>query len=78
MQVLGLAEIQLAEDFLSVGTLEWFPETWNYMKFTQFLIKSADFTAIWLNNFLSGEFHVFCGKTIIIGFGHCHGNLVVK
>ena len=54
MQVLGLAEIQLAEDFLSVGALEWFPETWNYTKFMQFLVKSADFVAIWLNNFLSG------------------------
>ena len=54
MQVLGLAEIQLAEDFLSVGVLEWVPETWNYMKFMQFLVKSADFAAIWPNNFLSG------------------------
>ena len=62
MQVLGLAKIQLAEDFLSVGVLEWVSETWKYMKFVQFLVKSVDFTAIWLNNFLSGEFCVFHGN----------------
>ena len=62
MQVLGLAEIQLAEDVLSVGGLEWVPETWKYTKFMQFLVKSADFVAIWLNNFLSGEFRVFHGN----------------
>ena len=60
MQVLGLAKIQLAEDFSSVGVLEWVPETWKYMKFVQFLVKSADFVAIWPNKFLSGEFHLFC------------------
>ena len=60
MQVLGLAKIQLAEDFSSVGALEWVPETRKYTKFAQFLVKSVDFTAIWLNNFLSGEFRVFC------------------
>ena len=36
MQVLGLAEIQLAEDFLSEGAREWVFETWKYTKFTQF------------------------------------------
>ena len=107
MQVLGLAKIQLAEDFSSVGALEWVPETWKYTKFTQFLVRSVDIMAIWPNKFLSGEFRVFhgnghylvksmglvaiqtnkfltgefCvfrGKMIIIGFGHCHGNLAVK
>ena len=107
MQVLGLAKIQLAEDFSSVGALEWVPETWKYMKFAHFLVRSAVFVAIWPNNFLSGEFrlfrgnghylvksagltaiqmnkfltgefHVFHGKMIIIGFGHCYGNLAVK
>ena len=78
MQVLGLAKIQLAEDFLSVGALEWIPETWKYTKFTQFLVKLVDFVAIWPNNFLSGEFRVFHRKMIIIGFGRCHGNFAVK
>ena len=36
MQVLGLAKIQLAEDFSSVRALEWVPETWKYTKFVQF------------------------------------------
>ena len=42
------------------------------------LVKSTDFMAIWLNKFLSGELCVFRGKMVIIGFGHCHGNLAVK
>ena len=62
MQVLGLAKIQSAEDFLSVGVLEWVPETWKYTKFVQFLVKFADFTTLWLNNLLSGEFRVFRGN----------------
>ena len=36
MQVLRLAEIQLAEDFSSVEVREWVPETWKYTKFMQF------------------------------------------
>ena len=36
MQVLRLAEILLAEDFLLEGAWEWVPETWKYMKFVQF------------------------------------------
>ena len=38
------------------------------------LVKSVD---IWPNKFLSGEFRVFRGKMVIIGFGRCHGNLAV-
>ena len=34
--------------------------------------------AIRTNKFLSGEFRAFRGKMIIIGFRHCHGNLVVS
>ena len=34
--------------------------------------------AIWMNKFLSGEFRVFRGTMVIIGFGRCHGNLAVK
>ena len=36
MQLLGLAEIRLAEDFSSEGAWEWVFETWKYMKFEQF------------------------------------------
>ena len=65
MQLLGLAEIQLAEDLSSVRVLEWVPVTWKYTKFTQFW-SSRGFAAIWLNKFLSGEFRVFRGKMVII------------
>ena len=101
MQLLGLAEIQLAEDFSSVRVLEWVPETWKYMKFgkilwlygrinsclenfvffaenSHYLVKSVVLMAIQTNKFLSAEFCVFCGNMVIIGFGHCHGNLAVK
>ena len=36
MQMLGSAEIQLAEDYLSVRVLELVPVTQKYMKFVQF------------------------------------------
>ena len=48
-----------------MGALDWFPETWNYTKFVQFLVKFADFVAIWPNSFLSGEFRVFAEMVII-------------
>ena len=32
------------------------------------------FMAIWPNKFLFGEFHVFHGKVVIIGFGCRHGD----
>ena len=66
MQVLGLAEIRLAEDFLSQGAWEWVFETWKYTKFTQFWSKSMGLAVTWPNKFLSGEFHVFRGKVVII------------
>ena len=40
MQLLGLVEIQLAEDFSSVRALEWVPVTLKYMKFVQFWSSS--------------------------------------
>ena len=43
-----------------------------------YLVKSAGLAAIQMNKFLTGEFRDFHGKMIIIGFGHCHGNLAVK
>ena len=43
-----------------------------------YLVKSTGLVAIRMNKFLYGEFRVFHGKMIMIGFGHCHGNLVVK
>ena len=43
-----------------------------------YLVKSVGLTAIRMNKFLTGEFRVFRGKMVIIGFGHCHGNLAVK
>ena len=43
-----------------------------------YLVKSAGLTAIRTNKFLSGEFHVFHGKVVIIGFGHHHGDLAVN
>ena len=62
MQVRGLAEIQLAEDFSSVRVPEWVPETWKYMTFTQFWSSPQI-----LNKFLSGEFCVFRGKWSLFG-----------
>ena len=53
----------------------------NFMFFAEnghYLVKSTGLMAIRTNKFLSGEFRVFHGKMIIIGFGHCHGNLAVK
>ena len=50
----------------------FFAEKWSY------LVKSVGLTAIRTNKFLSGEFCVFHGKMVIIGFGCRHGNLVVK
>ena len=76
--IAGLVEIQLAEDYSSVRVLELVPVTWKYMRFAQFWSSPWISWAIWMNKFLSGEFHVFCGKMIIIGFGRCHGNLAVK
>ena len=78
MQLLGLDEIQLAEDYLSVRVLKLVPVTWKYTKFAQFWSSLRISRAIWTNKLLSGEFHVFRGKMVIIGFGHCHGNLAVK
>ena len=43
-----------------------------------YLVKSAGLTAIQTNKFLSGEFHVFCRKVVIIGFGHCNGDVAVN
>ena len=43
-----------------------------------YLVKSTGLVAIRMNKFLYGEFRVFHRKMIMIGFGHCHGNLVVK
>ena len=43
-----------------------------------YLVKSTGLAAIRMNKFLTGEFRVFRGKMIIIGFGHCHGNLAVN
>ena len=43
-----------------------------------YLVKSAGLAAIQTNKFLSGEFRVFCRKVVIIGFGHCHGDLAVN
>ena len=39
MQMLGLAEIQLAEDYSSVRVLELVPVTQKYTKFAQFLSR---------------------------------------
>ena len=44
----------------------------------RYRVKSVGIVAIRTNKFLSGEFRVFSRKMIIIGFGHCHGNLAVK
>ena len=48
------------------------------MKFALFWSSPRISWAIQTNKFLSGEFHAFRGKMIIIGFGRCHGNLAVN
>ena len=60
MQVLRLAKIRLAEDFLSEGGMEMGPLNLEIHKICAILVKSAGFTAIWPNKILSGEFRVFC------------------
>ena len=65
MQLLGLAEIQLAEDFSSVRVLEWVPETWKYMKFVQFWSSPR---ILWLYGQINSclENFMFFWKMVII------------
>ena len=62
MQVLGLAEIQLAEDFSFEGAWEWSLKCEKH-EICAICVKSTDLAVIWLNKFLSGEFR---GKMVII------------
>ena len=76
--MLELAQIQLAEDFLSVRVLEFGPCNLEIHEIYIILVESVGFVGFQMNKLLSGEFRVFRGKMIIIGFGHCRGNLAVK
>ena len=62
MQVLGLAKIQLAEDFSSEGHGNGALKPENTQNSCNF-VKSTDLAVLWPNKFLSGEFH---GKVVII------------
>ena len=56
MQVMGLAEIQLAEDFSYEGALEWNFKAENTPKLRNF-VKCMDLVVAWPNRLLSGKFH---------------------
>ena len=62
MQVIGLAKIRLAEDFLYEGALELNFKTENTRN-SRIFVKYVDLAVTWLNRLLSGEFH---GKVVIM------------
>ena len=62
MQVLGLAEIQLGEDFSSEGHGNGALKPENVRNSCNF-VNSTDLVVIWPNKFLSGEYR---GKVVII------------
>ena len=63
MQLLGLAEIQLAEDFSSEGGMGMELKNLKIHEIRAICVKSTDLAVIWPNKFLSGEFR---GKMVII------------
>ena len=63
MQVLGLAEIRLAEDFIVRGGMGMELKNLKIHEIHTICVKSMDLAVIWLNKFLSGEFR---GKMVII------------
>ena len=62
MQVIGLAEIRLAEDFSYEGVLELNFKAENTRN-SQNFVKYVDLAVTWPNKLLSGEFR---GKVVII------------
>ena len=62
MQMIGLAEIRLAEDFLYEGALELDFKAEN-TRDSQIFVKYVDLAVAWPNKLLSGEFH---GKVVIM------------
>ena len=62
MQMIGLAEIRLAEDFLHEGVLELNFKAENTRNLRIF-VEYVNLAVTWLNKLLSGEFH---GKEVIM------------
>ena len=62
MQVIGLAEIRLAEDFSYEEALELNFKAKNTRN-SWIFVKYVDLVVTWPNRLLSGE---FCGKAVII------------
>ena len=62
MQMIGLAEIRLAEDFLYEGALELNFKAVNTRNLWIF-VKYVNLAVTWLNKLLSGEFR---GKMVIM------------
>ena len=62
MQLLGLAKIQLAEDFSYEGVLELNFKAVNTQNL-QIFVKYVNLAVTWPNKLLSGE---FCGKMVIM------------
>ena len=62
MQVIGLAKIQLAEDFSYEGALELNFKAENTRNLRTF-VKYVDLVVTWPDRLLSGEFH---GKVVIM------------
>ena len=62
MQMIGLAEIRLAEDFLYEGALELDFKAENTRN-SRIFVKYVDLAVAWPNKLLSGEFH---GKVVIM------------
>ena len=62
MQMIGLAKIQLAEDFLHEGALELNFKAENTRN-SRIFVKYVNLAVTWLNKLLSGEFR---GKVVIM------------
>ena len=62
MQLLGLAKIRLAEDFLYGGALELNFKAVNTRN-SWIFVKYVNLAVTWPNKLLSGE---FCGKVVIM------------
>ena len=62
MQMIGLAKIRLAEDFLHEGALELNFKAENTQN-SWIFVKYVNLAVTWPNKLLSGE---FCGKVVIM------------
>ena len=74
MQMIGLAKIRLAEDFLHEGALELNFKAENTRN-SQIFVKYVNLVVTWPNKLLSGEFH---GKVVIMWWNQQVSWLLVR